>query len=141
MPFFAFVRGCRTRRWPCFLLFACNALVASWPRPAHACGAGAGGAAGITGCSLAEHDEELRPKWRVGAGYAFTSTGLHFDSGLRVDEVRNSSVVTVDYSPLRKLTFEVGAGPFLGGTITAPAARYSLSPGLASENGAPCRVL
>jgi hypothetical protein len=79
-------------------------LVGLAPRAAYACGAGTGGAAGISSCSLAEHEEETRPKWRVGVGYAFTSTGLHFSSGLRVDEMRNGSVVVLDYSPLRRLT-------------------------------------
>jgi hypothetical protein len=120
------------------------ALAASWcmlAAPAYACGAGGGGAAGISGCSLAEHEEEARPKWRVGAGYAFTSTGLHFGNGLRVDETRNSTIVVGDYSPYRRLTLEAGVGPFIGGTITAPAARYSLSPGVVSALGASWRLI
>jgi hypothetical protein len=83
----------------------------------------------------------MRPRWRVGASYAFTSTGLHFDSGLRVDEVRTSSIVEVDYQPLRRLTLEAGAGPFLGGSITTPAVRYSLAPGLVSDIGGSWRLL
>src|SRR5580658_6911972 len=89
------------------------------PQRALACGAATGGAAGISGCSLSEHDEEARLKWRVGAGYSFTSTGLHFGSGLRVDEIRDSAVVALDYKPVSRLTLEAGAGPFLGGSITA----------------------
>jgi hypothetical protein len=116
---------------------------ASWtlPVPARACGAGTGGAAGISGCSLAEHEEEARPKWRVGAGYAFTSTGLHFDNGLRVDEVRSSSIIVGDYAPYRRLTLEVGIGPFLGGSITTPAARYALTPGVAAVLGGSWRLI
>jgi hypothetical protein len=122
-------------------------LAGSWfvlPRPAYACGAGTGGAAGITGCSLAEHEEEARRErntWRVGASYAFTSTGLHFGNGLRVDETRNSAVAVGDYSPYRRLTLEVGVGPFIGGSITAPAARYSMSPGVAAELGGSWRLI
>jgi hypothetical protein len=135
-----FARACRARRLlP--LLLAGSALGATATGRAYACGAGAGGAAGISGCSLAEHDEEVRPKWRVGASYAFTSTGLHFSSGLRVDEVRNSSVVSLDYSPLRQLTLEASVGPFLGGSITTPTGRDSLAPGLASGLGASWRVV
>jgi hypothetical protein len=137
-----FARAHRSRASRALLglvLAGCAGVLA--PREAHACGAGAGGAAGISGCSLAEHEEEARPKWRVGAGYAFTSTGLHFGSGLRVDEVRNSSVVLLDYSPLRRLTLEAGAGPFLGGSITTPAGRYALAPGLASALGGSWRLL
>jgi hypothetical protein len=132
------------RRRQSWVRLLCVLLAGSWfalPRPAYACGAGTGGAAGITGCSLAEHEEEARPKWRVGAGYAFTSTGLHFGNGLRVDEVRNSSVVVGDYSPYRRLTLEAGVGPFLGGSITAPAGRFSLSPGVAAELGGSWRLI
>jgi hypothetical protein len=108
--------------------------------PAFACGAATGGAAGISGCSLSEHDEESRLKWRIGAGYSFTSTGLHF-GGLRVDEVRESSDVALDWRPIPRLTLEVGAGPFLGGHITTQGIRFDMSPGLASAIGASYRVL
>ena len=114
---------------------------AALARPALACGASAGGAAGISACSLEEHEEEARPKWRVGADYSFTSTGLHFDSGLQVDEVRNTSLVTLDYRPLRRLTLEVGAGAFLGGSITASSAQYAMAPGFAGVVGASWRVV
>ena len=131
-----------SRSWPWLpLLFTGVALGVCAPARAYACGAGAGGAAGISGCSLAEHDEELRPRWRVGLGYAFTSTGLHFTGGLRVDEIRNSTVVSLDYSPLRNLTFEGSVGPFLGGSITTPTGRDSLGPGVVSGLGASWRVL
>jgi hypothetical protein len=118
-------------------------VTASWclPTPASACGAGTGGAAGISGCSLAEHEEEARPKWRVGAGYAFTSTGLHFDGGLRVDEIRNSAIVMGDYAPSRRLTLEAGIGPFLGGSITTPVARYALTPGITAALGGSWRLI
>jgi hypothetical protein len=136
----AFARSSRARRLSLAAVLA-GGLTAGASGRAYACGAGAGGAAGISGCSLAEHDEEARPKWRVGAGYTFTSTGLHFGSGLRVDETRNSSIVAIDYRPLPRLTLEAGAGPFLGGTITAPAGRYSLAPGLASAIGGSWRLI
>ena len=35
----------------------------SMARVAAACGASAGGAAGVTACSLSEHEEEVRKKW------------------------------------------------------------------------------
>jgi hypothetical protein len=115
------------------------ALAAS--KGARACGAATGGAAGISGCSLSEHDEEARLRWRAGAGYSFTSTGLHFGGGLRVDEVRDSAVVALDYRPVSRLTLEAGAGPFLGGSLTTPAARYALAPGFAGAAGASYRIL
>jgi hypothetical protein len=134
----ACARGSRSRAF--FVLFLARSLGELAGHEAYACGAGGGGAAGISGCSLAEHEEEARPKWRVGAGYAFTSTGLHFSDGLRVDEVRNGSIVLLDYSPMRRLTLEAGAGPFLGGNITTPAGRYALAPGLTSALGGSWRL-
>ncbi len=121
------------------LLVGGGALLA--PRPLFACGAAGGGAAGITGCSLAEHDEQARPKWRVGASDSWTSTGLHFGDGLRVDEIRDTSLVTADYAPTRRWTFEAGAGAFVGGSITTPAVRYALAPGFASVLGSSWRVV
>src|SRR5580693_8148514 len=116
---------------------ACLVTIAAvaFARPAFACGASAGGAAGISGCSLEEHEEAARPKWRLGADYSLTSTGLHFDSGLHVDEVRNTSQVTLDYRPVRRVTLEVGAGAFLGGSITVSSVRYVMAPGFASVAG------
>jgi hypothetical protein len=110
-------------------------------RPAYACGASGGGAAGVSGCSLEDHEESARPKWRLGADYAFTSTGLHFDSGLHVGETRNVSIVTLDYRPVRRLTLEVGAGAFLGGDLTVSSARYAMAPGFAGIVGVSWRVV
>ncbi|HLK36542.1 MAG TPA: hypothetical protein VKU41_07295 [Polyangiaceae bacterium] len=114
---------------------------AAFARPAVACGASAGGAPGVSGCSLEEHEEGARPRWRLGADYSFTSTGLNFDSGLRVDETRNASLITLDYRPVRRLTLEVGAGAFLGGSITVSSVRYAMAPGFAGVVGASWRVV
>ncbi|HXX68225.1 MAG TPA: hypothetical protein VEK07_13630 [Polyangiaceae bacterium] len=108
---------------------------------AFACGASAGGAAGISGCSLEEHEEGARRKWRLGLEYAFTSTGLHFNDGLRVDQIRNASLATLDYRPLRRFTLEAGAGAFLSGSITAGPVRYAMAPGFVGIAGASWRVL
>jgi hypothetical protein len=132
----------RSRSAPLAFGLACLLGTASYGCPrAFACGAATGGAAGISGCSLQEHDEEARLKWRVGAGYSFTSTGLHFGDGLRVDETRNSAVVALDYRPLSRLTLEAGAGPFAGGTITALGTRYALAPGFAGALGTSYRIV
>jgi hypothetical protein len=110
-------------------------------RSAFACGASAGGAAGISGCSLEEHEEEARPKWRAGAAYSFTSTGLHFGGGPDVDEQRNVTLATLDWRPVRRVTLEAGAGAFVGGSITAAGVRYAMAPGFAGIAGASWRVL
>jgi hypothetical protein len=121
-----------------FFLAVATAIPA---RTARACGASAGGAAGISGCSLEEHEEDARPKWRLGVEDSFTSTGLHFDGGLRVNQVRDASLVTLDYRAARRVTLEVGAGAFLGGRITAGSGRYAMAPGFASAFGASWRVI
>src|SRR5260370_32165800 len=56
-------------------LSACAVAMLAAPR-AFACGASAGGAAGVSACSLDEHLESVRPKWRAGASYAYNSTAL-----------------------------------------------------------------
>ncbi len=124
---------------PSALLLATLAVLPA--RRAAACGASGGGAAGISGCSLEEHEEDARLKWRVGADYSFTSTSLHFDSGLHVSQERNTSLVTLDYRPIRRVTVEIGAGPFLGGSIMASSVRYAMAPGFASVVGASWRVV
>ena len=49
--------------------------------PASACGITAGGTAGITSCSLEEHEEAIRRKWHLGSSYSFSSTGLRVRGG------------------------------------------------------------
>jgi hypothetical protein len=128
-------------RFAVFLVSCLGTLaLAGASNPALACGAATGGAAGISGCSLSEHDEEARLKWRVGAGYSFTSTGVHF-GGLRVDEVRNSADVALDYMPIPRLTLEAGAGPFLGGRMITQGTHFEMGPGFAGAIGASYRVL
>jgi hypothetical protein len=121
------------------LLGAAACLTAS--KDALACGAATGGAAGISGCSLSEHDEESRLEWRVGGGYSFTSTGLHFGGGVRIDETRNSADVALDYKPIGRLTLEVGAGPFIGGRIATQGLRFDMAPGFAGALGASYRIV
>ena len=111
------------------------------PRTAFACGVTTGGAAGISGCSLKEHEEAARRKWHVGASYSFTSTALHFSGDQRVDEERHASLVTLDYRPSSTVTLQAGAGVFLGGHITAASVRYDFAPGFVSAIGASWRVV
>jgi len=47
---------------------------------ARACGVST--ADGLSSCSLAEHEEETRPRWRVGASAACTSTAIDFGNNL-----------------------------------------------------------
>lgn len=111
------------------------------PKTALACGVTAGGAAGISGCSLSEHEEAARRKWHVGASYSFTSTALRFTGDQRVDEERHASLVTLDYRPTSTLTLEGAAGLLLGGHISTPSARYDFAPGFVSAIGGSWRVV
>ncbi len=98
---------------------------------ASACGVTAGGAAGLAGCSLAEHEEEARPKWRAGGSYAFTATTLRFTGQQRTEQVRHAAIATLERRPTPRLALLVGVGGF-GGSLTRGADRWGLSPGFAS---------
>lgn len=123
---------------------ACLVALLAWmgaPRTARACGVTTGGAAGISGCSLKEHEEAARRKWHLGASYSFTSTALHFSGGQHFDEERHASLVTLDYRPSSTVTIQGGAGVFLGGHLSTPAGRYDFAPGFVSAIGASWRVV
>jgi hypothetical protein len=123
------------KRWLVF--FAALAF----PAPALACGASAGGAAGVSACSLPEHLEESRPKWRVGAGYALTSTALRFNGDTRLDETRHVAFANLDYLATPAWTFELVVGSILGGGLQSPTSDFKFSPGLLIAGGAAWRVL
>src|ERR1700733_14805239 len=114
----------KNSRLAALLVFVASVL--AWiggPRSAFACGVTTGGAPGISGCSLKEHEEAARRKWHLGASYSFTSTALHFSGGQHFDEERHASLVTLDYRPSSTVTLQGGAGVFLGGHLSTPAGR------------------
>jgi hypothetical protein len=117
------------------------ALLASSPFRAWACGASAGGVAGLSGCSLDEHNEAVRKKWHVGASSSFSSTSIRFGPNLRLDQSRSTLVATVGYSTRRELTFEFGAGALLDGTFERAGVEYDFTPGLLLLTGASHRVV
>jgi hypothetical protein len=127
----------RTRR------LAATAVVAlaAFPARALACGASAGGASGVSACSLKEHLESVRPKWRVGASYAFTSTAIRFNGDTRFDQTRHVAFATVDYRLTPDWAFEVGVGSIFGGRLSAGASEFEFRPGLLAALGASWRVL
>jgi len=111
------------------------------PARALACGASAGGAAGVSACSLSDHLEESRPKWRVGAGYAYTSTALSFNGETRLDETRHIAFASLDYMWTPAWTFELSVGSILGGGLRSATSNYELRPGLLAAAGAAWRIL
>jgi hypothetical protein len=115
-------------------------LLALAPRVAHACGASGPGGIGV-GCSLEEHAEETRAHWRVGAGYAYTSTSVTFDSNRRADEQRHTAVATLDWMPTARVTLQGGVGAVLGGGLDLATTRHDFQPGFAAVAGASWRIV
>jgi hypothetical protein len=96
---------------------------------------------GASACSLSEHEESLRKKWRVGATYAFTSTAIRFTGGATFDETRHTVLATLDYQPTRRWTLELGAGPLVGGSLERGGVSFDFNPGLVTDLGASFRLL
>jgi hypothetical protein len=128
----------RLRVWH---LALAGTVVSGMPARAWACGASAGGVAGLAGCSLAEYNEATRNKWRVGASFAHTSTALRLDTDARFDQTRSAAVATLDHAPTPRWTFQLGAGALFDGRLSRDAEGYDLRPGLVVLAGASWRFL
>lgn len=109
------------------------------PVRAKACGVSA---AGVSTCSLAEHEEATRPHWVVGASGVATSTRLSFDGGdVHADETRYAAFALLAYLPTRSLVLEAGAGATFGGSLRPPDGRHDFLPGPVFSLGADWRAL
>lgn len=108
---------------------------------AWACGASAGGAAGLAACSLSEHDEEMRPKWHLADTASFTSTAIRFDDGGRFTQERFNFVTTLDAMPVPKLALQVGAGPAFPGSMYEGGERFETNSGVVMLLGASYRFV
>jgi len=120
-------------------LAAVALLVGAGGRVAHACGSS--GPGGVSGCSLTEHEEEARPKWRIGLSGVATSTALHLSNGMHADETRLASVVALSYLPTTHLSFDASVGAGLGGKLTLPDGAHEFSVGPVFGLGASWRVV
>jgi hypothetical protein len=120
---------------------AAIAVALAYPARGLACGASAGGASGVSACSLQEHLESVRPKWRLGASYAFSSTAIRFNGDTRFDETRHVAFATLDYRMTPNWAFEVALGSILGGQLSSGPAEFDFRPGLLAALGASWRVL
>jgi hypothetical protein len=114
-------------------------LVSTGARVARACGSS--GPGGVSACSLAEHEEDERPKWRIGFSGVATSTALHLSNGMHADETRLASVATLTYAPTSRVALEASAGAALGGKLTLPDGSHEFSPGSVFSVGASWRVV
>ncbi len=118
-----------------FAAFA--AALAGAPR-ARACGVST--ADGLSSCSLAEHEEETRPRWRLGASGSYTSTAIDFGA-FRGPETRGSVIGSLAYQPTRRWTLQLAAGSTVGGHLVTPAGQYDFQAGPTAAIGASFRAL
>lgn len=131
--------GLRTiRSWVAAAVLVSTAAL---PQRALACGASAGGAAGVSACSLEDHLEAVRSKWRLGASYAFTSTALRFNGESRFDESRHVAFATIAYRFTPAWAFEATLGSILGGRLDSGSSRNEFNPGLLAAIGMSYRIL
>jgi hypothetical protein len=105
---------------------------------AEACGVSA---TGVASCSLAEHQEETRPRWAVGVDASYTSTALRFDGSLRAEQTRYATLAELAYFPTRALALEAGAGVAFGGSLDVPDGKHEFSPGPTAFVGAAWHVV
>ena len=118
------------------LVIAASALAAT---PAFACGVS--GPDGVWSCSLAEHEEEERPRWTAGASALYTATALRFGNGLRGDETRGAALASAAYAPSARLRLQVSAGAAFGGSLVMPDGMYTFAAGPSGALGATYRLL
>jgi hypothetical protein len=125
----------RRRAW----LFSApiTALLALIAPRAEACGVSA---SGVSSCSLAEHDEAVRPHWAVGVSGLYTVTRLRFSGSSYADQVRYATLASLAYLPTPKLVLQVGAGVAFGGSLTLPDGKYEFSPGPTGVLGADYQI-
>jgi hypothetical protein len=116
--------------------FVAAALTAA-PR-ARACGVST--ADGLSSCSLTEHEEATRPRWRLGASASYTSTAIDF-GGFVSPETRGSVIGSLAYQPTPRWTLQVAAGSTVGGHLDTPAGQYDFSAGPTAAIGASWRAV
>jgi len=104
---------------------------------ARACGVSA---AGVASCSLAEHDEAVRPHWAIGVSGLYTSTNLRFSDQVHAAQVRYATLATLAYLPTSKLVLQAGAGAAWGGSLSLPDGEYRFTAGPAALIGADFRA-
>jgi len=113
------------------------ATVAAAPR---ARAGGVSTADGLSSCSLAEHEEETRPRWRLGVSGSYTSTAIDFGA-VSSPETRGSVIASLAYQPTPRWTLQLAAGSTVGGHLDTPAGRYDFSAGPTGAIGASWRAV
>ena len=116
-------------------------MISSTAGYAWACGASAGGAAGLAACSLSEHDEEMRPKWHLADTASFTSTAIRFDDGSRFDQERFNFVTTLDAMAVPRLALQIGAGPAFPASMNGEGEKFETNSGVVMVLGGSYRFV
>jgi hypothetical protein len=128
----------RVRRAVLSASLALLALIVQ-PRTARACGTS--GPGGVEACSLDEHEEAERPKFRVGVSGVYTWTNIHFSDGTQDDETRAGVLASLSWFLSRRFSLQIGLGATLGGQLSASPAPVYFSPGPAADLGVSWRIL
>jgi hypothetical protein len=123
----------------CVAVVAVTVSTVALPNLAAACGSS--GPDGVSACSLAEHDEAERSRWRLGVSAVSTSTTIHFSSALQTGETRYAGLAEVAYAPTARLMFNAGLGAAVGGHLLAPNGPHDFAPGFVSSLGVSYRFL
>jgi hypothetical protein len=114
------------------------AATVATPSRLRACGVST--ADGLSSCSLAEHEEETRPRWRLGVSGSYTSTAIHFGV-VSSPETRGSVIASLAYQPTQRWTLQLAAGSTVGGHLITPAGQYDFSAGPTAAIGASWRAV
>jgi hypothetical protein len=123
----------------CLAAALCVVALALQSSPAQACGTS--GPDGVWSCSLAEHDEQERPRWSVGAVTAFSWTKLRFGDGLNADMQRSAVLATMSYAPMAALRIQASAGVTPTGQLRVPDGTHDFLPGPTGALGVTYRLL
>lgn len=108
---------------------------------AYACGASAGGTAGVSSCDIAAHNEAVRRKMRVGATAAYTDTEMKFSGGLRVPQTRAVALASFELRPTASSSYQLAAGAMMGGRMELDGVHHDFEPGFAFAAAGAWRVV
>lgn len=116
----------RRYRW---LHGALVVAVALLLQASHARACGVSGPDGVWSCSIAEHDEEVRPRWSLGAASLYSASALRFRRGPHVEIERVAVLGMASYAPSARLRLQLSAGAGVSGQLGLPNGVHDFLPG------------
>jgi hypothetical protein len=90
---------------------------------------GVSGPDGVWSCSIAEHDEEIRPRWSLGAVSLYSASALRFRHGPHVEIERAAVLGLASYAPTARLRLQLSAGASISGQLNLPNGAHDFLPG------------